>query len=422
MSGDGIRYYAGEFLTSPAGLELSMNWCGHDCTYCFANATVPNRQADLGGIVGLLANFRERNTREARLLQAGVPMLVSNHVDPFAGTNAEQFEPIWEICVEAGIQLTWQTRGAHRPQQRILNRVIRETPRSVWYISVPFIDDQVRRRVEPKAPSIPSRLELIDQLIAAGHVVTVGINPLSLDWLPEFEPLLERLKASGVWGVWVQVPYFAQTFKANLRPDQVERLTPEFISRCGEKGDDVDIMHAHQAMEYAKNLGLEVFSTEHERPSRFFDPWHQVYDRVMPYWHQVVNVVDGLLEANGPDVDGKDYAIVTMENALSVVEQLPEGIDWGKLLHRKWSNKFRKAINCPDGPLPKLGAEEFWQIVWNDDYFSKSMGLNSYTRFAFASVRENGRIVPLLDDSGNKLMVYRPSGWRYIYADTPELA
>lgn len=37
MSGDGIRAYAGEFLTSPAGLELSMNWCGHACTYCFAN-------------------------------------------------------------------------------------------------------------------------------------------------------------------------------------------------------------------------------------------------------------------------------------------------------------------------------------------------------------------------------------------------
>lgn len=229
MSGDGIRYCAGEFLISPAGLELSMNWCGHDCHYCFANATVPNRRADLSGIMGLLANYQQRETREARLLQAGVPMLVSNHVDVFAGTNAEQFEPIWEVCVDAGVNLTWQTRGAHKPQRRILERVIRETPKSVWYISISYLDDEVRKRVEPKAPSIGSRLDLIDELIAAGHVVTVGINPLSIEWMPDYEPLLDRLKASGVWGVWVQVPYFAHKFKGKLRRDQVESLTPEFI-------------------------------------------------------------------------------------------------------------------------------------------------------------------------------------------------
>jgi hypothetical protein len=98
MSGDGICAYSGEFLISPAGLELSMNWCGHDCSYCFANLNKPNRRADLASIMGLLANFRSRQTREARLMQAGVPLLVSNHVDVFAGTNAEQFEPIWEVC------------------------------------------------------------------------------------------------------------------------------------------------------------------------------------------------------------------------------------------------------------------------------------------------------------------------------------
>jgi hypothetical protein len=66
--GDGIRLYAVEFLVSPAGLELSMSWCGHDCAYCFSNAMKPDRRADLQQITGLIANFRTRRTREALLL------------------------------------------------------------------------------------------------------------------------------------------------------------------------------------------------------------------------------------------------------------------------------------------------------------------------------------------------------------------
>jgi hypothetical protein len=172
---------------------------------CFANAFKPDRKADLSGIMGLLANYRTRSTREAKLLQAGVPMLVSNHVDPFAGTNAEQFEPIWELCMELQIPLTWQTRGAHKPQRPFLEKVIRENPPSVWYVSIPMLDDAVRKRVEPMAPSIESRFELVEQLVAAGHVVTVGVNPLTLDWVPDFEPLLNRIKDLGAWGAWIEV-------------------------------------------------------------------------------------------------------------------------------------------------------------------------------------------------------------------------
>ncbi len=165
IGGDGIRAYAGEFLTSPAGLELSMNWCGHACTYCFANLMKPGRRADIRGVVGLLSEYRQRKSREARLLQAGVPMLVSNHVDPFAGTNAAQFEPIWELCVELGVDLTWQTRGAHKPQMKIQERIIRETPRSVWYVSVPMLAEAagcaaVAEVVSARPPAADERLAL----------------------------------------------------------------------------------------------------------------------------------------------------------------------------------------------------------------------------------------------------------------------
>jgi hypothetical protein len=415
---DGIRAYAGEFLTSPAGLELSMNWCGHACTYCFANLFTPDRRADIRGIVGLLSEHHQRKSREARLLQARVPLLVSNHVDPLAGTNAAQFEPIWELCVELGIPLTWQTRGAHKPQLRIQERIIRETPRAVWYVSIPMLDDEVRRRVEPHAPSIGSRLELIDQLIERGHVVTVGVNPLTAEWMPRFEPLLDLLKARGVWGVWIQVPYFSKSFKGNLDAKARGRLGEEFIRGCGEKGSKADREHAQAAMAYAKGIGLEVFSTEYEEPTRFFEPWHEVYERPMPYWHQLVNKIDPDLD----DADEDECIVVTRQYAQSVLSPLPE-LDWSEPLRHKRAKHYRAIVQpLPDGRLPKQDVEGFWRIMWNDELFAKSLGPNSFRRFAHACVIEDETIIPLLDENGDRLVVYRREGWKHVYAELPELA
>jgi hypothetical protein len=415
--GDGIRAYAGEFLTSPAGLELSMNWCGHACTYCFANLFKPDRRADIRSVVGLLSAYRQRKSREARLLQAGVPMLVSNHVDPFAGTNAAQFEPIWELCVELGVPLTWQTRGAHKAQQRIQERIIRETPRSVWYVSIPMLDDEVRKRVEPHAPSIGSRLDLIDQLLAAGHVVTVGVNPLTMEWMPNAEPLLDLLKQKGVWGVWIEVPYFSKSFKGNLSPDARERLGEEFIGGCGERGSKADKAHACAAMDYAKAIGLEVFSTSYEEPTRFFDPWHEVYPRVMPYRHQVINAVDTNLEPG----DEESLVALTLEEAVQLMEPLP-ALDYSEPLRHKRAKHYRGLTEQrPGGPLPKQDAEGFWRIAWNDELFAKSLGLLSYSRFAFAALIDGEEITPLLDDQGNRIVVYRRAPFKHLYANVPEL-
>ena len=50
------------------------------------------------------------------------------------------------------------------------------------------------------------------------------------------------------------------------------------------------------------------------------------------------------------------------------------------------------------------------------------MGLLRYSRFAYASIEEEGKIQPLLDEEGNKIMVYSREGWDSLYANTPELA
>jgi hypothetical protein len=142
----------------------------------------------------------------------------------------------------------------------------------------------------------------------------------------------------------------------------------------------------------------------------------------MPYWRQVINAADIILQEDGSDIDDKDYLILTLADALSVLETLPPGIDWGKYAHRKCSREFRRAMRCPSGPLPKLDADQFWRLVWNEDFFSRSIGPMRMRQFSFAADIHDSVITPLLDDSGNKLVVYRPRGWATYYTHTPELA
>lgn len=414
---DGIRALKGELLWAPEPLELSMNWCGFDCSYCYANARKPNRTADLSQIMGLLANFRSRETREARLLQMGYPMIASNHVDVFAGTNAEQFEPIWEVCVDQGVPIVWQTRGAHKPQRGILDRVIRETPRSVWYISVSMWDDEIRKQVEPKAPPIGYRLELIERLIEAGHPVVVGINPVCVEWLPDYEPLIDRLKSLGVYGVWASALYFGRTFGEQLTPDKVARITPELIERSGCSGSKIDHAHIGAMLEYAEAAGLSTYYARSDRPSTMFDKWIEVYGKTMPMVQQMINQSH---QWHGEE--GEKYVPITKTEAIDAMSQLPDGFNYGPFFHSD-VKEMRKMMGLPAGaPLPKMSAAEFWSALWNSEYFSAKMGPLSCKCFAFASIKKGDEIIPIYDENNDRVMVYCPEGFRYRYAHTPDLA
>lgn len=249
-------------------------------------------------------------------------------------------------------------------------------------------------------------------------MVTVGINPLCKEWMPDPARLIDRLKALGVWGVWVQVPYFGKSFRDNLSPAATERLRPEFVRQCGERGNPDDRRHAQAAMAYARAAGLEVFSTEYEEPTKFFDPWHKLYKRPMPYWHQLVNAVDPMLDGCGDD----EYVIVTRDQAEATLVPLPE-LDWSEVLRHKRAKRYREIVTpLPDGRLPKLSVKALWDIMWNDEVFCKSLGLTSFRRFAQACVIENNTIVPLTDENGDRLLLYRRQPWPYTFAEAPELA
>src|SRR5690349_9361171 len=163
-----IYPYVGDFLISPVPLQLSFNWCSHACSYCFANLNSPGRSFDLKEFQTQLKNIYTNNSLTSTLLREKYPVLISNLVDPFATSNYGVAVPVMEMMTNMEIPIMIQTRGG-----RGVDDVLSFLPKSMWYISIPMLKDDIRKQVEPAAPSIESRLQLIDKLKAAGHEVLV---------------------------------------------------------------------------------------------------------------------------------------------------------------------------------------------------------------------------------------------------------
>jgi hypothetical protein len=422
---NGINVYITDFMMAPIGLECSLNRCTYNCAYCFANLTYPERHADLPQIMGLLSDFQNRKTREAVFLQQGYPMLLSNRVDPFAGPNADITEAIWEVCMEVGIPLTWQTRGAHKAQKKILDRIIDESPPQVWYLSIPIMDDAVAKNLEPGAPSPSSRLELITQLREAGHEVVIGAIPTHADWLPQPELLCDAIKERDAWGIWTMPLHLDAGYLRNMPERDRIAIGEDAIREAGLKGSDVDFLVSEQATQYAKEIGLQVYGVGVQGATDFWTPFEHLYDNVMPYWQQVLNVADDSL---GDDDDPDAYVVITRGDAEELLSPIPD-INWAENFQLRSAKRLWEAMTGrpaeerqPGDKMPRVGSKECMDLIWNNRFFGRRYGLAGRDSCAMAVVMEGNEYTPIVDENGDRLFAYRRRGWPYGIAHLPELA
>lgn len=213
--------FYGEFLISPAATQCALNYCSHKCAFCFANLNRPERRADAAAAMRQIGNVWRSDNIESRLMRSGAPILFSNLVDPFATVNHRLSIPMMTLLSEMGFPIMIQTRGGFGVAE-----AMKALPRSVWYVSIAFKDEDLRRRLEPGAPSIESRFELIRDLTDAGHVVMVGMLPLYHGWEPEPEAIVERASQCGAVGVWVGRYHLSVNQIKNLSPRERQELEP----------------------------------------------------------------------------------------------------------------------------------------------------------------------------------------------------
>jgi DNA repair photolyase len=186
-----IEYFNGEFMFHPAMLELSMNTCSHNCSYCFANIKKQSRYFSIKSF----ENSLNKDDLRIYMLRTGYPVVLSNNTDPFAAINFPTTKYVVEKIRSMGGRIFWQTKGG-----KDMLKFTETQPPELYYITITTNVDRISKRVEPGAPSTSERIEAIKCLISQGHSVMVGINPLAKEWLPEeeFKPFIEMLSGIGV--------------------------------------------------------------------------------------------------------------------------------------------------------------------------------------------------------------------------------
>lgn len=404
MAGDTLDVYWGELFVNPVPLELSLNYCSHRCLYCFANLNKPDRVADVKTTMNLLQNYRNRKSLQAKFLQMGYPVLVSNRVDPFAHSNYQAALPVLRTMAELGIPIEIQTRGG-----RGADEALAFMPPSVWDISIPYLDEALRERIEPGAPTVASRLKLAEDLRAKGHHPVVGVMPYFYEWQPDIMPLLRALRDSGVVGLWIERLHFNHRQVNRMRDWERERLGPAIAEGKNRRADSPNAMMFEQVRQTAMAEGFAVYTENQHERSDFFAPWRVCYEHTFPIQQDFVNFCHytGLTP---DDLISFDFYADFMVSQLPAGE-LQIGHYLGATMHNLWWEK----------KLPKGNAMTFRQllgVLWKEPR-ARFSPLGS-SAFAYAATWDDNAPagwVQYVDEAGMPYLTFHPSGTSEYYHD-----
>lgn len=216
-----IRTFSGEYLTSPAAVHLGLNWCSHNCYYCFANLNRPNRRADYAKTANFIRKVGKQTPGRdlgANLAMRGHPVLASNVSDPFSTSNADAMEQLIKPMMDAGIRLTFQTRGGNGALETLTAH-----PPTMVYITLSGDREDIRRTAEPGTPTHQQRLELMLACKERGHFVIAGLNPFYPPWWTDIEAQIRWLKDNGITHVWAGEGHLNYMQVRHIRPSAREK-------------------------------------------------------------------------------------------------------------------------------------------------------------------------------------------------------
>lgn len=398
-----IYPYVGDFLINPVPLQLSFNFCSHKCSYCFANLNNPSRTFDVKEFQSQLKGIFTNNSLQSVLLRHKYPVVISNLVDPFATSNYGVAVPVIEMLTQMQIPVALQTRGG-----KGIDEVLTFLPKSVWYVSIPMLNDAIRKKVEPGAPDIQSRLDLIDKLKAKGHEVLVGINPTIEDFLPanDSRQLIDILKSKGVHGIWVAAMHF-NTKQLKVMPAKDRERIGEVIikkgltnSRALQK-DCFDFIDSIK--DYALSKGIWVEGMFDGERNEFFNPFFSTYEKIFPTIHNFI--------AFCHDTKSENEAVYYQEFENMMLPYLIPGAWNVSPYMRCMSQKVDDEIRATVGY--KQTFKWLLKLFWNEYRMKRT--LNRYWSFALSVNYDGKEMKPNIDTDGNLIYHFNKSTFEEDY-------
>ena len=400
MTTDALKVYYGGFMggsLSPLGLDFG--YCGR-CVYCFSDLS-GQPKANFKQAMSLLATYRKRETLAADLLQQGYPVMISGTSDPFTPQHAKTSLPMLEVLSELGIRVEFATKGGDAAYE-----ALEMLPWKVhWYFSIAMLDDTIRERVEPYAPSIRERLKLIEAIVAKGHLVTVGISPIISDWIAkDAKELVGELSAIGIHGCRVQTMHLSPKHKKNIPAKWLDRINPEELKKASQGWRYPEQQETHDLV---KNLvlesGLHFIDSQIKERSSYYDAIGDLYPKHFPASQQFVNWCH--------DNKNPGDMVTWQEYKDFFVPKLPTG------KYPVHDYIYARSVASSNGvifPRHKTTFANLLKDIWRNPQVTLSP-CNSEC-FALAGLPDGDGFKLVVDDANMPILIFLPEGCEYAIA------
>lgn len=266
-----IRPYTGEYLVNPVAVHLGLNYCSHNCFYCYANLNNPDRRADYNKVKNVamaIANNKQLKNLAVNLLQAGHPIMVSNDSDPFAQSNYSQFSSIFDMFNDLDVRFCFQTRGGQNSK-----KVLAKSKPTMVYISFTSDNNEIIKKAEAGAPSFESRKDLALTAKALGHHVVIGLNPYQSEWWNDVYGFVDWLTENDLKHVWFGVMHLSHLQKPKIKAKQQERFA-DVIAKASKKfkiADETELLLSEMAQR-----GINVFHGAVSEQGGFWEAYFEL--------------------------------------------------------------------------------------------------------------------------------------------------
>ncbi|MFM9377007.1 Rv2578c family radical SAM protein [Gordonia sp. VNK21] len=185
----------------------TMRGCSHACRYCFARPTHeyldlgPGEDFDSQLVVKLNVAAVLRRELRRRSWQRETVALGTN-TDPYQRAEGRYrlMPGVIRALAESGTGMSILTKGTLLRRDLPLLRAARSSVDVQVGVSLAMLDDDLRRQLDPGAPSPRARLELIRALAEAGlapHVMIAPVVPHLTDDEAQLDALLQALAEAG---------------------------------------------------------------------------------------------------------------------------------------------------------------------------------------------------------------------------------
>ena len=238
------------------GFDLSINpyrGCEHGCIYCYARPTHSylNLSPGLDFETRIIAkvNAAER-LREALASPGFTPMLLN------IGSVTDAYQPaekrlritrsLIEVLAESRHPFSVITKSSLIERDIDLIAPMAEQKLAAVYVSITTLDNDLARKLEPRAAAPARRLRTIETLARAGIPVGVSVSPI-IPFInePELEQVLEAAQAAGATSAfsivlrlpWEVNPLFQHWLDQHF-PERAARVMARVREMRGGKDND----------------------------------------------------------------------------------------------------------------------------------------------------------------------------------------